>query len=118
MNRSLFFGAMLGVALVSAGGVWAGYKLGGGAPASGVSSTAAESVSGAPTVASSACTPAQPGDKHRIAGSVVGGLVGGAVGKDVGHHGITTAAGVAVGAVAGNEAEKKFQEQRAKRREC
>jgi uncharacterized protein YcfJ len=38
--------------------------------------------------------------------------VGGAVGKDVGDSDVTTAAGAAVGAIAGNQAQKKVQEGR------
>jgi uncharacterized protein YcfJ len=54
----------------------------------------------------------EPRDEKRIAGTVVGALVGGAVGKDVGDRDLTTAAGAAVGTIAGNKAQEAFQDNR------
>jgi uncharacterized protein YcfJ len=54
----------------------------------------------------------EPRDEKKIAGTVVGALVGGAVGKDVGDRDLTTAAGAAVGAIAGNKAQEAFQDNR------
>ena len=54
----------------------------------------------------------EPRDEKQIAGTVVGALVGGAVGKDVGDSDLTTAAGAAVGAIAGNKAQEAFQDNR------
>jgi uncharacterized protein YcfJ len=108
MNKSLLIGTMLGVAMATAGGVFAGYKL-----------LRADEAPPAPAVhvaaagpAQPECVPNEPRDKKRIAGTVVGALVGGAVGKDVGQRKITTAAGAAAGAYVGNQVEKKVQENR------
>jgi uncharacterized protein YcfJ len=54
----------------------------------------------------------EPRDEKKIAGPVVGALVGGAVGKDIGDSDLTTAAGAAVGAIAGNKAQEAFQDNR------
>jgi len=54
----------------------------------------------------------EPRDENKIAGTVAGALVGGAVGKDVGDSDLTTAAGAAVGAIAGNKAQEAFQDNR------
>lgn len=108
MNKSLLIGAVFGVAVATAGGVVAGYKLlraDEATPAPAVHVAAAEP-------AQPECVPNEPRDKNRIAGTVVGALVGGAVGKDVGHRDITTAAGAAAGAYVGNQAQKKLQENR------
>jgi uncharacterized protein YcfJ len=108
-NKSLLIGAVLGVAVATAGGVFAGYKLlqnDESAPA-----TEAQVAQTAPA-AQPECVPNEPRDKKRIAGTVVGALVGGAVGKDVGNRDITTAAGAAAGALAGNQIQKKIQDNR------
>lgn len=106
MNKSLLIGTVLGVAVATAGGVFAGYKmLNDEEPTVTVVHTE-------PQAAAPECVPADPRDEHRIAGTVVGALVGGAVGRDVGDRDVTTAAGAAAGAYAGNQIQKKFQENR------
>ncbi len=116
MNKSLLIGTVLGVAVATAGGVLAGYKmLNHDEPpmATQVASTAPQATEPEP-----ACQPSAPRDEHRIAGTVVGALVGGAVGKDVGDRDITTAAGAAAGALAGNQIQKKIQENQAAKNGC
>ena len=54
----------------------------------------------------------EPREEKKIAGTVLGALVGGAVGNDVGDRDLTTAAGAAVGAIAGNKAQEAFQDKR------
>lgn len=111
MNKSLLIGTVLGVAVATAGGVFAGYKLlraDEDRPA--VSAQVASTQPAQP--AQPECVPTEPRDKNRIAGTVVGALVGGAVGKDVGDRDITTAVGAAAGAYAGNQIQKKVQENR------
>lgn len=116
MNKSLLIGAVFGVAVATAGGVFAGYKLlQDEEPATVISNT--PSTEPAAAVATN-CTPSEPRDEKRIAGTVVGALVGGAVGRDVGDRDITTAAGAAAGALAGNQIQKKMQEKRAEREGC
>lgn len=108
MNKSLLIGTVLGVAVATAGGVFAGYKL---LRADEAKPTAEVHVAAADP-AEPQCVPQEPRDKNRIAGTVVGALVGGAVGKDVGNRDITTAVGAAAGAYAGNQIQKKVQENR------
>jgi uncharacterized protein YcfJ len=110
MNKPMLMGVVLGVAVATAGGVFAGYKL---------LNDDKQPPATAAAVYTERCTeetvttPADSKDPHRIAGSVIGGLVGGAVGKDVGDRDITTAAGAAAGAIAGNQIQKKLQERKA-----
>jgi uncharacterized protein YcfJ len=107
-NKSLVIGAVLGVAVATAGGVFAGYKL---LRADEARPLPAAQVAAAPEP-SPPCVPNEPRDKNRIGGTVAGAVVGGAVGKDVGHRDITTAVGAAAGAYAGNQIQKKIQENR------
>ena len=106
MNKPMLTGVVLGVAVATAGGVLAGYKLlnDDKPPAT------AAAVYTERCTEETVTTPADRKDQHRIAGTVIGGLIGGAVGKDVGNRDITTAAGAAGGAVAGNQIQKKIQE--------
>jgi uncharacterized protein YcfJ len=114
MNKSVIVGIVVGVALATAGGVFAGYRMLHEEGASGAAVSGSEPVALArqPTAAADNCAPEQPRDEKRIAGTVIGALVGGAVGKDVGDRKITTAAGAAAGAIAGNQIQKKIQEDR------
>ncbi len=107
MNKQLLMGTVLGVAVATAGGVFAGYKM---LRTDEAEPVAAHVASAEP--AQPACVPNQPRDKNRIAGTVAGALVGGAVGKDVGNRDITTAVGAAAGAYAGNQIQKKVQDNR------
>jgi uncharacterized protein YcfJ len=114
MNKSMLIGTVLGVAVATAGGVFAGYKmLQDDEPSVAVQPRRSR-------VRLTECTPSaeEPRDEHRIAGTVVGALVGGAVGKDVGDRDITTAAGAAAGALAGNQIQKKIQENRTEQSGC
>jgi uncharacterized protein YcfJ len=114
MNKSVIVGIVVGVALATAGGVFAGYRMlhdedPGVAPTRGAEPVADAQES---KDATESCTSEQPRDKKRVAGTVIGALVGGAVGNDVGDRKITTAAGAAAGAIAGNQIQKKIQEGR------
>jgi uncharacterized protein YcfJ len=110
-NKSLLIGAVIGVAVATAGGVYAGYKILQSDEAAPAVETSVAQTEPAPA-AQPKCVPNEPRDKKRIAGTVVGALVGGAVGKDVGDRDITTAAGAAAGALAGNQIQKKIQDNR------
>lgn len=104
MNKSMLVGVIGGIAVATAGVSVAGYWL---------SDKRGDSE---PRVVAQDCyeveSSVEPRDEKRIAGSVVGGLIGGAVGNDVGDSDITTVAGAAVGAIAGNQAQRAFQENR------
>ena len=103
MNRSALMGTVFGVTIATAAAGIAGYSY-----------IANDDDS---LVATQTCyeSPVEqrvaPTDERRITGTVIGALVGGAVGKDIGDRDLTTAAGAAVGAYAGNQAQKKIQEQ-------
>jgi len=105
MNKSALIGTVFGITIATAAAGIAGYSL--------LDDSADPS-----TAATETCYEAQveqprdAKDDKRIAGTVIGALVGGAVGKDVGDRDITTAAGAAVGAIAGNQAQKKLQDNR------
>jgi uncharacterized protein YcfJ len=110
MNKPMLTGVVLGVAVATAGGVLAGYKL---LHDDSPPPTTAAAVYTERCTEETVTTPADPKDQHRIAGTVIGGLIGGAVGKDVGDRDITTAAGAAAGAIAGNQIQKKIQDRNA-----
>ena len=114
MNKSILIGTVLGVAVATAGGVLAGYKM----LNHDEQPVAAQVAATTPQAPEPTCVPNAPRDEHRIAGTVVGALVGGAVGKDVGDRDITTAAGAAAGALAGNQIQKKIQENQAAKNGC
>jgi uncharacterized protein YcfJ len=105
MKKSALIGTVFGIAIATAGAGIAGYSM--------IDDSASSAMA-----ATEECYETQveravePKDEHRIAGTVIGALVGGAVGKDVGDRDITTAAGAAVGAIAGNQAQRKIQEGR------
>jgi len=104
MNKSALVGAVAGVTVATAVAGMAGYSYIGNDDNS--------------VIATQDCYEAaveqqiEPRDEHRITGTVIGAVVGGAVGKDLGDRDLTTAAGAAVGAYAGNQAQKKIQDQR------
>lgn len=104
MNKSALIGTVFGITIATAAAGFAGYSM--------------LDKDSAPPVVARNCSEVEveqalePRDERRIAGTVIGGLVGGAVGNDVGDSDITTVAGAAVGALAGNQAQKKVQEQR------
>jgi uncharacterized protein YcfJ len=113
MNKSMLIGAVLGVAVATAGGVLAGYQLLRDEEPPIVVETVATPIQG-----NAECEQNGPRDDKRIAGTVIGAAVGGAVGRDVGDRDITTAAGAAAGALAGNQLQKKVQERRARDNTC
>jgi uncharacterized protein YcfJ len=110
MNKSMLVGTILGVAVATAGGVFAGYKMLQSDEAEGQTVALSAGPLAEPVVD---CPPGmEPRDKHRIAGTAIGAIVGGAVGNDVGDSDVTTAAGAAAGAFAGHEIQKRLQEQK------
>lgn len=115
MNKSVISGIVIGAALATAGGVFAGYRILQHDDATEVAAAGATPAASAPEAAAPVdnCVPEKPRDEKRVAGTVIGALVGGAVGKDVGDKKVTTAAGAAAGAIAGNAIQKKLQEKRA-----
>lgn len=118
MNKSLLAGAVLGAAVVTAGGAFAGYKMLDREP------KFAEVLDVQPITESiktprevcheeTATHTRQPKDEHRIAGTVIGAVVGGVLGNQVGGGSgkkIATAAGAAAGGYAGNRTQNKMQQ--------
>jgi uncharacterized protein YcfJ len=119
MNKSLLVGTIVGVTAAVAGSLFAGYKLleQNGQPQDEQTLAAITAPDSAPV---DDCDPnyTEPGDEHRVAGTVIGAVVGGAVGNDVGDSDVTTAAGAAAGAFAGHEIQKNLQENRAAEAGC
>ena len=105
MNKSALVGTVFGGAVAMAAAGFAGYSY-------------MDRGHGRAVISTQTCyeaqveSPVEPKDERRIAGTVIGAVVGGAVGKDIGDRDITTVAGAAVGALAGNQAQKKLQESR------
>jgi uncharacterized protein YcfJ len=118
MNKSLLAGAVLGAAVVTAGGAFAGYKLLDREP------DFAEVLDVQP-VMETVKTPRevchdvtvthtqQPKDQHKVAGTVIGAVVGGVLGNQVGGgdgRKLATVAGAAAGGYAGNRIQNKMQQ--------
>ena len=116
MNKSILVGTILGVAVATAGGVFAGYKYLQSDEQAKAEPVAALSYE--PTTLEDCVQSVEPRDEHRIAGTAIGAVVGGAVGHDVGDSDVTTAAGAAAGAFAGHEIQKHLQEQNAAAGNC
>lgn len=118
MNRSLLAGAVLGAAVVTAGGAFAGFQLLDREPAF------AEVLDVQP-ITETVKTPRevcydvtvahaqQSRDQHKITGTVIGAVVGGVLGSQVGSgdgRKVATAAGAAAGGYAGNRVQNKMQQ--------
>lgn len=118
MNKSMLVGSVLGAAVVTAGGAFAGFQLLDREPAF------AEVLDVQPmteTVKTSreACHDVevthtqQPKDQHKVTGTVIGAVVGGVLGNQVGSgrgRKVATAAGAAAGGYAGNRVQDKMQQ--------
>ena len=115
MNKSLIVGVVIGAIAVTAGGVFAGYRMLGEKDAQVVSAKA---------VVKTVKTPRQEchdeqithnkpeKDSHRIVGTAIGAVVGGLLGHEVGGGNgktLATVAGAAAGGYAGNKVEEKVQ---------
>lgn len=119
MNKSLLAGAVLGAALVTAGGAFAGFKL-----LLDREPAFAEVLDVQPlteTVKTPrqdcrdvAVTRAEPvKDQHKIAGTMIGAVVGGVLGNQIGSGSgrkVATVAGAAAGGYAGNRIQDKMQQ--------
>ena len=118
MNKSLLTGVVLGAAVVTAGGAFAGYQWLDREP------TFAEVLAVAP-VMETVRTPRevcqdvaitqtrQAKDQHKVTGTVLGAVVGGVLGSQVGSgdgRKVATAAGAAAGGYAGNRIQGKMQD--------
>ncbi len=117
MNKSMLTGVVLGVAVATAAGGFAGYKM--------LSGPEFAEVLSVTPVTESIKTPReeckdvvvtrkQPvKDEHKIAGTAIGAVAGGLAGDAIGGHGKNTGAkiaGAVVGGVAGNQIQGKMQE--------
>jgi uncharacterized protein YcfJ len=118
MNKSLLTGVLLGAAVVTAGGAFAGYKLLDRSP------DYAEVLNVEP-VLETVRTPREvcrdvvmthkqpPKDQHKVTGTVIGAVVGGVLGNQVGDGSgrkAATVAGAAAGGYAGNRIQDKMQD--------
>jgi uncharacterized protein YcfJ len=117
MNKSMMIGSIIGAAVVTAGGAFAGYK---------VITTAHEAtVVSVKELKKTVRTPRQEchdeqvtrtkpvKDTNRLVGTGIGAAVGGLIGNQFGGGNgkvLTTVAGVAAGGFAGNQIQKKVQQ--------
>lgn len=116
MNKSLLTGVVLGVAVATAGGVFAGYKM--------LSEPEFAEVLEVQPVMETVSTPRevcrdievahtrQAKDQHKVAGTVIGAVVGGVLGSQIGSgdgRKVATAAGAAAGGYAGNRIQDRMQ---------
>jgi uncharacterized protein YcfJ len=117
MNKSLLTGVILGAAVATAGGAFAGFKLLDRAP------SYAEVLEVKP-VLETIKTPREvchqetvthtraPKDEHKVAGTVIGAVVGGVIGNQIGSGSgkkLATVAGAAAGGYAGNRIQDRMQ---------
>ena len=118
MNRSLLTGVVLGAAVVTAGGAFAGYQLLDREP------KFAEVLDVQPVMETfktprevcrdvSVTHTRQPKDEHKIAGTAIGAVVGGVLGNQIGGGSgrkVATVAGAAAGGYAGNRIQDRMQQ--------
>ena len=116
MNKSLLTGLVAGVAVATAGGVFAGYKMITGPQYAVV--LAVEPIMKTEKTPRKVCEDVQvthtreAKDQHKVAGTVIGAVVGGVLGNQVGSgdgRKIATVAGAAAGGYAGNRIQDKMQ---------
>jgi len=118
MNKSLLAGVVLGAAVVTAGGAYAGYKWLDREPAYAdvlEVQPLLETVKTPREVCHDvAVTHAQPAkDEHKVAGTVIGAVVGGVLGNQIGSgrgRKVATVAGAAAGGYAGNRIQDRMQQ--------
>jgi uncharacterized protein YcfJ len=118
MNRSLLTGVVLGAAVVTAGGAFAGYQLLDREPKF-------ADVLGVKPIMETVKTPREvcrdisvthtrePRDQHKVAGTAIGAVVGGVLGSQIGSGSgrkVATAAGAAAGGYAGNRVQGRMQQ--------
>ncbi|MET0659670.1 MAG: glycine zipper 2TM domain-containing protein [Steroidobacteraceae bacterium] len=118
MNKSLLTGVVLGVAVATAGGAFAGFKMMDRGP------SYAEVLDVKP-IRETIKTPREvchdeavthtraPKDEHKVAGTVLGAVVGGVLGNQVGGGNgkkVATVAGAAAGGYAGNRIQNRMQQ--------
>jgi uncharacterized protein YcfJ len=116
MNKSLLTGLVAGAAVVTAGGVFASYKM---------SEPKFAQVTAVQPIMETVKTPRQvcedvsvthtreAKDQKKIAGTVIGAVVGGVLGSQVGSgdgRKVATAAGAAAGGYAGNRIQNRMQQ--------
>lgn len=116
MNKSMVTGVVLGAAVITAGGAFAGYQW--------YSEPKYAEVLAVEPIMQTVRTPReecedvtvthtrQPKDQHKITGTVVGAVVGGVLGSQVGSgdgRKVATAAGAAAGGYAGNRIQDRIQ---------
>jgi uncharacterized protein YcfJ len=117
MNKSLLTGVVLGAAVATAGGVFAGYKM--------LSEPKFAQVLDVQPVMETVKTPRkvcqdvavthtrEAKDQHKVAGTVIGAVVGGVLGNQVGGGNgkkLATVAGAAAGGYAGNRIQDRMQQ--------
>ncbi len=116
MNKSMVTGAVLGAAIITAGGAFAGYQW--------YSEPKFAEVLAVEPIMETVRTPREEcedfavthtreaKDQHKITGTVVGAVVGGVLGSQVGSgdgRKVATAAGAAAGGYAGNRIQDRMQ---------
>ena len=118
MNRSLLTGVVLGAAVVTAGGAFAGYQLLDREPKF-------ADVLAVKPIMETVKTPREvcrditvthtraPRDQHKVAGTAIGAVVGGVLGSQIGSgrgRTVATAAGAAAGGYTGNRIQDRMQQ--------
>lgn len=118
MNRSLIAGAVLGAAVVTAGGAFAGYRMLDRAPEF-ADVLDVQPITQTVKTPREICQPVAvthkqpPKDEHKVAGTMIGAVVGGVLGNQVGSGSgrkIATVAGAAAGGYAGNRIQDRMQQ--------
>lgn len=118
MNKSMVTGVVLGAAVVTAGGAFAGYQMLDREPKF-AEVLAVEPIMETIRTPREECqdvtlTHTRPAkDQHKVTGTVIGAVVGGVLGSQVGSGSgrkVATAAGAAAGGYAGNRIQNRMQE--------
>jgi uncharacterized protein YcfJ len=118
MNKSLVTGVVLGAAVITAGGAFAGYQWLESEPkfaevlaVEPIMETVRTPREECEDVAVTQTRPAK--DQHKVTGTVIGAVVGGVLGSQVGSgdgRKVATAAGAAAGGYAGNRIQDRIQQ--------
>jgi uncharacterized protein YcfJ len=119
MNKSMVTGVVLGAAIVTAGGAFAGYRLLDAREPKFAEVIAVEPIMETVRTPRQVCEDVSvthtrtAKDQHKVTGTVIGAVVGGVLGSQVGSgdgRKVATAAGAAAGGYAGNRVQNRMQQ--------